>query len=134
MERMQKSVFWTIVVTEMSHLFCCVLPTIFSVAAFLAGLGLVGAMPAGFETLHHLLHQWEIPLIVFSGVAIALGWAIDLRARKMDCHDTGCVHEPCGTRKYKAHKVLMIASGLFLFNVIIYFALHQGLLPYAQTH
>lgn len=134
MERMQKSVFWAILVTETSHLFCCVLPTLFSVAAFLAGLGLIGAIPAGLETLHHFIHEWEIPLIVFSGVTIALGWAIDLRARRVDCHDTGCYHEPCGTRKYKAHKVLVIASALFLFNIVIYFALHQGLLPFAQNN
>ncbi len=137
MERMQKSVFWAILVTETSHLFCCVLPTLFSIAAFLAGVGLIGAMPAGLETLHDLIHRWEIPLIVFSGVTIALGWAIDLAARRVDCHDTGCVHEPCGTRKYKAHKVLVIASVLFLFNIAIYFAFHQGLIPVtpdAHTH
>ena len=126
MERMQKSIFWAIVATETSHLFCCVLPTIFSIVSFLAGVGLVSAMPAGLESLHHFIHRWEIPLIIFSGVTIALGWAIDRFAGRVDCHDTGCVHEPCSTRKNKAHKVLIIASILFVFNIVIYMAFHQG--------
>lgn len=125
---MQKSIFWTIVATEMSHLFCCVLPTVFSIVSLLAGMGLVGTMPAGLQTLHDMIHRWEIPLIVFSGVMITLGWTIDRMARKVDCHDTGCVHEPCGTRKNKAHKVLIVASVLFVFNIIIYLAFHQGLI------
>lgn len=135
MERMQKSVFWAILVTETSHLFCCVLPTIASLAAFLAGVGLIASMPAGLETLHEFIHRWEVPLIIFSGVTLALGWIVDRAARKVDCHNTGCVHEPCGTRKIKAHKVLVIATGLFFFNLIIYLALHQGLVPLTpQSH
>lgn len=126
MERMQKSIFWAIIVTETSHLFCCVLPTLFSLLSFLAGVGLITAMPAGLAELHHFIHRWEIPLIIFSGVTIALGWAIDMMGQRVDCHDTGCVHEPCGTRKNKAHKVLIVASVLFAFNIVIYFAFHQG--------
>ena len=131
MERMQKSIFWAILVTETSHLFCCVLPTVFSLVSFLASAGLVASMPTGLQVFHDMIHRWEIPLIIFSGFTIALGWAIDMMARRVDCHDTGCVHEPCGTRKNKAHKVLIIATALFCFNVIIYLVFHQGFGPVA---
>lgn len=132
MERMQKSVFWAVIVAETSHLFCCVFPTIFSILGFLAGVGLMTAMPAGLVHIHDLLHRWEIPIILFSAVMIAFGWGVDFMGRRLDCHDTGCVHEPCGTRKRKAHKVLIFATLLFAFNIVVYIAFHRdgiGIMP-----
>jgi hypothetical protein len=127
LERTQKSLYWAIVISETSHVFCCVLPTIFSIMSLATGLGLIAAMPSGLEIMHENLHDWEIPMITASGVIVLLGWVINYIAVKLDCHDTGCVHEPCGTKKRKASKILKIASVLFVFNLAIFLFFHHGL-------
>lgn len=124
MERLQNTINWTIIFSETSHIFCCVLPTLFSVMSLLAGVGLVSAMPPAFVTIHEALHAWEIPLIALSAAVILLGWALYAISRRMDCRGTGCVHEPCEPRKKQAHVVLLIATVLFVFNVGVFTLFH----------
>lgn len=126
MQRMKKPLLYTLVLTEMSHLFCCVLPTVFSVMSLFVGLGLISTMPPALHEMHEVIHQWEIPLIAFSGAVVGLGWLIDGVSARMDCHDTGCAHGPCSPQKRKAHIVLKVASALFVFNVLIYGVFHYG--------
>lgn len=126
-ERLNKSLFWTIILSEATHIFCCVLPTLFSLLSLLVGAGLIASLPPGWTSFHTLLHDYEVPLIVFSGAVIALGWAADWYAGRIDCHDTGCGHPPCKPVKRRAHIVLKIASALFIVNLIIYFVFHRGL-------
>lgn len=134
MERIQKSLMAALIASEMSHIFCCVLPTVFSVLSLLAGLGLVGAMPEFFVHIHDFMHDKEIPMIVISGIVLAFGWWIYFMSRKMDCHSTGCGHGPCTPRKTRAHGVLKIASVLFVANVLIFAVVHRdalGIMPQA---
>lgn len=125
MERIQKSIFWAAVLSETSHVFCCVMPAIFSVMGLLAGLGFVVAMPPVLESVHAVLHQFELPMMGMSAVVMAAGWGLYAVSRRFDCHDTGCVHGACSPRKNRAHLVLKIATVLFVFNLIIYFGLHS---------
>lgn len=127
MERLNKHLFWTIILSETTHIFCCVLPTLFSLASLLAGAGLIAALPPGWQAFHDFMHDYEIPLIIFSGAVIAFGWAVDLYAKRVDCHDTGCCHPPCTPVKRRAHIVLKLATVLFIVNLIIYFVFHRGL-------
>jgi len=126
-ERVQKSLALAILASETSHIFCCVLPTIFSLVSLATGLGLVAAMPAGLESLHAMLHAWELPMIAVSGFVVSLGWGAHYLAIKLDCHDTGCSHGPCGPKKRKAGRILRIATFLFAFNVTVYLFFHHGL-------
>ncbi len=126
-ERVQKSLSWAIIASETSHVFCCVLPTLFSFITLAAGLGLIAVVPAGLTTLHETLHHWEVPVILFSGVFVFLGWVIHYVSEKLDCHDTGCVHGPCGTKKKTAGKILKIATVMFILNIGIYIIFHQGM-------
>ncbi len=126
-ERIQKSLAVAIIASETSHIFCCVLPTAFSILSLLSGFGLVAAMPAGLEVLHEALHQWEIPMILMSGMIVALGWGAHYLAVKMDCSNTGCCHEPCGPKKRKSGNVLKVATYLFAFNVGVFLFFHHGL-------
>lgn len=82
-------------------------------------------MPAGMEFLHSALHDYEIPMIATSGLIILMGWMLHYIAYRIDCRTTGCVHEPCGPKKKRSGKVLMIATGLFVINVSAYFLLHH---------
>lgn len=124
MQKLQNTLFWTIVASETSHVFCCVLPTVVSLASLLSGLGLVSALPAGVLSFHDFMHRWEIPLIIFSGVVLALGWALHIISVRIDCHDSGCGHEPCAPKKRRTTGILKIATALFAVNTSVYFAFH----------
>lgn len=93
----------------------------------MVGAGLIATLPAGWQEFHDFLHNKEVPLIIFSGVMIALGWGVDLYAKRIDCHDTGCCHPPCTPAKGRAHIVLKIATALFICNLIIYLIFHRGM-------
>ena len=125
-QKIQKSLMWAVILSETSHLFCCVLPTVVSLMGLLAGLGMVATLPAGVLELHDFLHEWEIPIIASSGVILALGWLAVRHSEKMDCHSTGCHHGTCAPRKNRAHLVLKIATVLFVFNVLVYVAVHRS--------
>ena len=70
--------------------------------------------------LHERFHNWEIPLLMASGVILTFGWISYGVSKRLDCSSSGCHHEPCSDQKKKAHLVLKIASALFLFNVSVF--------------
>jgi hypothetical protein len=137
-KQIQKSVIWGVLAAESTHVLCCVFPTVFSLISLMVGLGLAAGMPAFMVTMHDWIHVWEVPIILFSGAMLALGWGVTLYADRMDCHDhAGCTHPPCAPKKHRAHLVLTIASILFAFNVTLYVVVHRtlpGLVPTAQNH
>lgn len=134
MQKLQKIINATAIATETSHIFCCVLPTIFSLLSLLVGLGVIGAVPASVTYFHDLIHDWEIPIIVLSGVVITFGWWLHDYASKMDCASMGPAHEVCESRKNTSAKVLKIATVLFVINVSVYFLVHRPIDQYNHNH
>ena len=110
--------------SESMHVFCCGIPTVISITSLLTGLGVASIMPTGILAFHNFMHPYEIPMIAVSGAVLAAGWAMYWAAKRVDCHNTGCCHEPCGPKKDKALWVLAGASGLFAFNTLFYFLFH----------
>lgn len=129
-KRLQGIFSWVVVLSEMSHVFCCVLPSIFSLLTIMVGLGVMGAVPLWMSGTHEVMHAWEVPIMVMSGVILVLGWSLHVISKKMDCHNTGCGHEPCGPKKKNTGRVLRIATFLFAINILVYVSVH---LP-AQRH
>lgn len=125
MKKLQKTLFWTILATQSSHVFCCGLPGVVSMLSLLTGLGMVSTLPPVLENLHESIHQYEVPILIFSGVILVLGWALDAMSHKIDCHDTGCTHPPCAPKKNSAHKILILSTLLFVINVAIYVFFHH---------
>lgn len=123
---------WAVLLSEFSHVFCCVLPTVVTLLSLLANAGLMGAAPAFLDELHDALHAYEIPIIAFSGLMVALGWAFHFASRRVDCHDTGCVHPPCDSRKSGNSRILIIATVLFALNIGIYFGVHQNIFGFER--
>lgn len=117
---------WVVIASEVSHVFCCVLPSIFSIVTILVGMGVLGAMPLWMDGFHEMMHNYEIPLMVMSGTVVALGWALHFIAKKLDCRDTGCSHGGCSSKKRKSLRILKIATVLFVANILIYASLHKG--------
>lgn len=130
-ERIKSGLYWAILASEASHIFCCVLPTLASVLSLLVGAGLISTMPGFILTLHGWVHNYEIPALVFAGVVLLLGWLFQLVSWRIDCHSTGCCHDSCAPRKKNALRILWIATALFVFNLTIYTTLHTGK-PLAQ--
>ena len=125
MQKLQKTIFGAIIATQASHIFCCVLPTVFSALSVLAGLGMVASMPGWIEDIHEWLHGWEVPMLVVSAVVLALGWSMYWYSKKVDCEDLGEDHEHCETKKDRANLILKIATVLFVVNVAIYAGIHS---------
>ncbi|MCD8520300.1 MAG: hypothetical protein LRY76_07005 [Alphaproteobacteria bacterium] len=135
MRKLHKTVNVAIFLSEISHIFCCVLPTLFSVLTLLAGLGVLAAVPVLMVHVHDFIHHYELWVIGISGALIALGWGLHRYSLKMDCHDTGCHHPPCTPVKRKTSKFLIVATILFAVNVLVYGVVHQGLgVSASQTH
>lgn len=127
MEKHHATVLWAIILSEGSHIFCCVLPTVFSIASLLAGFGLIGAMPGVFVEVHEGLHAWEVPMILISGGVLVLGWGLHLYSQRIDCHDTGCGHGPCAPKKSKTLIFLKFATALFVINIAVWLVFHRGM-------
>lgn len=125
--KIKNTLIFAVIATELSHVFCCVLPTVFSILSLLAGLGLIGVVPAWLDSAHGHIHNWELPIIITSGIIVILGWAIHWHTEKVKCYqDGGCTHKPCDTKKKTASRVLIVATLLFVVNVTIYMVFHQG--------
>lgn len=127
MQKIQKSLNLAIILSETSHVFCCVLPTLVSVMSLLAGIGVIGSLPLSLLAVHDFLHAWELPIIIGSGLIIALGWGLQAYSRKLDCHDTGCGHGPCEPKKKKSSTLLKVATVLFVVNVAVYTVFHRSM-------
>jgi len=119
MQRFQSFANWAAAFSQLGHIFCCGLPAIFSVLSLLSGLGIMIAMPAGLEHFHHVMHNYEIPLIITAGFITGIGWVLHFISVKLDCNSSGCCHEPCEPKKSKWSKVLIFSTALFLVNVFI---------------
>lgn len=114
--------------SESSHIFCCVLPTVFSLLSILTNLGMF-VMPAGFVHMHHFMHEWEFPIVVISGVILALGWALHWHNLRGEECPSGCKHHTDATHPTvnKTHIILKIATALFAVNVFVFLIVHRGL-------
>ncbi len=123
-KKLQRVTSWFVVLSEISHVFCCVIPSIFSILTILAGMGAMGALPLWMVGAHELMHGWELTIIATSGIILAFGWILQIISKRIDCHDTGCVHEPCGKKKKNNTTILKIATVLFVINVAIYITVH----------
>ncbi len=125
--RMKKhagKLYLTLLISQAGHVFCCGIPLVVSALSLLTGLGVMSAMPVGLERLHHIMHGYEFEMIVFSAVVLLAGWGLYLYSEHVDCHDTGCSHGPCEPQKKRVNKVLIVATVLFLVNLVVFFGFH----------
>jgi len=124
MSRIQNTINWMSLTAQLSHFFCCGIPILVSLFSLAANIGLLASMPIGLEMAHDVMHDYEVPLIIMSATILFAGWGLHFVADRIDCLKTGCAHEPCGAKKKRSSKILMIATALFVVNLVSYFALH----------
>ncbi len=123
-KRLQGIFSWFVVISELSHVFCCVLPSVFTTLTMLVTIGVMTTLPDWMNSAHDVMHGWEVPIIVMSGVVLTLSWVLHLISKRIDCHETGCVHEPCEPKKDRNALILKIATVLFVINISVYSIVH----------
>jgi hypothetical protein len=128
-DRRQSAIVWAVIVSEISHIFCCVLPTIFTVMSLMTNLGMISTMPVWFAGIHTVMHAWEFPIVVASGLTLAIGWVLHYLSLKEPCETAGCTkpHVPCAPRKNKMKIFLIVATVLFAVNVFVFLVIHRGM-------
>ena len=131
MEKLRRNIVWLVVASEISHLFCCVLPTLAAVLSLAVGVGL---LPTAFTRLHDFIHGYEIPVILFSALMLVLGWWAYWLAKRTDCHSLGHDEHACHKTTDRSKVYLLVGTGLFAVNLCIFLALHQPLNKHAAAH
>lgn len=127
MLKTQKAIFWSVVLSETGHLFCCALPAVLGLLSVFSAFGIIGVVPNTVLGLHDFMHHWELPVIAFSAALLAFGWWLYVNSLKLDCaSEHSCGHPPCKPKKDRTKLVLMLASGLFVFNFSLYLFFHDG--------
>lgn len=121
MEKLRRNIIWLVIASEVSHLFCCVLPTLAAVLSLAVG---VGMLPTALAGLHEIIHGYEVPVIIFSAIMLLLGWGAYRMAIKTDCHALGHDEHTCHRTSDRSKIYLLIGTGLFFVNLTIYLALH----------
>lgn len=126
-DKLHRNIGLAIILAECTHVFCCVLPTIVTVVGLLSSISAVVQVPVFLLDIHEFLHAYEIPVIAFSGVMLVLGWVLYGVARHIECARPHCEpHETvCAPAKHNTHWILVIASVLFMANIVVYFTLHR---------
>ncbi|MBL8637212.1 MAG: hypothetical protein JNN09_01790 [Alphaproteobacteria bacterium] len=118
---------WAVLLSELGHVFCCVLPTLFTILSFAANIGLVGKAPGALLSLHEKMHHYEIPIIIFSGGMVGLGWGVFVLAKKFAARGGDCSNAACGKEQCHNRNILIIATLLFVVNVLIFAFVHKNI-------
>lgn len=119
MRKIQNILHAGVIISALSHVFCCGLPTAMSILSLMTSFGVFSV---AFETSahwHEMMHEWETPMLVASAAMVVLGWGLYFYARKLDCATSCCSHEPCAPKKSRNSVMLWIATALFVVNAVI---------------
>lgn len=135
MEKIKRGLFWSVVASETIHIFCCVLPTIFSILSLMAGFGLIATMPSAINIAHETIHEYEIPMIITSAIILLFGWAVYIYSKHVHCEQEGtCCHGSCEPKKDRTQIFMIVATILFVVNVSIYFSFHRDDVSSIRAH
>jgi hypothetical protein len=128
MQKLQTTIFYTILASEAGHVVCCVIPTVLSLLALAASYGLMVSIPGFALSIHEYMHEWEQTVIIISGLLLAFGWALHALSKKIERekHDC-CSQTKCAGKKNKAEIIMLAASALFIMNVAVYTFVHTDM-------
>lgn len=104
-------------VAALSHIICCGLPLIASIAS----LGAVTGASVGLNAFHEAVHSYELALIIFSGSMLLLSGVSLWASTRVDCRSEGhCTHKPCAPKVRLSFKLYLLAGVLFSLNLMYY--------------
>lgn len=135
MQKLNRTITWTVLASEVSHVFCCLIPAALSLLSLFSSAGLVGMVPGFVLSWHEIMHNWEPEMIAFSGILLLTGWSLHRYSKKQGCtpHQGACKHEICEKRRRRTDFILLGAALLFTVNVTLYLGVHKdAALPHAH--
>lgn len=124
MQKIHGVLNYTVLISQLGHVFCCGVPALVSVLSLVIGFGLIGSVPGILGDLHQSVHIWEKSILIFSGSMLTFGWALDNFSRHMVHEKQGCSHKSCHTKKQKNSRILIFSSVLFAINIFLYLYAH----------
>ena len=110
---------------ELSHIFCCGLPIFIAVMSAGSQIGFGGA----FVVFHELIHNYELSILIGSGILLAFGFGLHFLSHWVDCRSTGCAHDDCEPKKFRVGWIFTIALVLYVANLSFYFISGHGYEP-----
>jgi hypothetical protein len=111
---------WAVVVSALSHIFCCGIPFVVALLNIAGGLGFLSViMPASLK-FHALLEAWEIPMLLFSALMLIGGWILHIQSTKIKgCKAHLCCHHDEDHKKNFNHWIMIAATILFAVNILV---------------
>ncbi len=122
MTKLRRTANFVSLAAELSHVFCCGIPMLVAILSAGTQLGLGG----GFLFLHDILHGYEVPIFVGSGLLLLVGFGLHYLSFFLDCRETGCVHSDCSPKKFKVGWIFSVALVLFAANLAFYLLSNHG--------
>ena len=110
---------------ELSHIFCCGLPIFIAVMSAGSQIGFGGA----FIAFHSIIHDFELQILIGSGLLLDVGFGLHVFSYWMDCRSTGCSHDACEPKKFRVGWIFTIALLLYVANISFYFISGHGYTP-----
>jgi len=132
MNKMQKTLFLSVLVSELGHIFCCVLPVLLSLLGLFSAFGILSLVPGFIWETHDFMHKWELVIISISAAFLAMGWGIAFYLQKnIDDSHNHCTDGHCAGQAAKRTKLILIfATVLFAFNFSVYLLVHKEGAPF----
>lgn len=110
---------------ELSHIFCCGLPIFVAIMSAGSQIGLGG----GFLVFHAIIHDYEIPILIGSGMLLAVGLLLHYISFRINCRTVGCAHSDCEPVKFRVGWIFTIAIALYALNLALYIYSGHGVEP-----
>ena len=123
--RIQRAATTASLVAELSHIFCCGLPIFVAVVSAGSQIGLGGS----FLAFHAIMHDYEVPILIGSGLLLAFGLLLHYISFRINCRATGCAHSDCTPMKFRVGWIFTIAIVLYAANLAFYVLSGHGVEP-----
>ncbi len=82
-----------------------------------------------FLVFHKFIHDYELYILIGSGLLLAFGFALHFFSYWMDCRANGCMHSDCSPKKFRVGWIFTIALALYAANLAFYFISGHGFEP-----
>lgn len=136
MQNMRRTFYWTILASELSHIFCCVLPVLLSLISIFSLYGAMNAVPGFIWSAHDFMHHWEPVILVVSALLLLSGWGLWAQQKQVSHPTHSCQTSNCDEAKSlrKMRLMLLVTSGLFAVNFSVYALIHAEHAPFSQEN
>ncbi|MEM8971411.1 MAG: hypothetical protein AAGD43_05015 [Pseudomonadota bacterium] len=125
MARLKSTATTVSLLAELSHIFCCGLPIFIAVMSAGSQIGFGGA----FVVFHRFIHDYELHILIGSGLLLAFGFGLHIFSHWMECHSPEHNHHKSKPKRFRIGWIFSIALILYVANLSFYFISGHGYAP-----